>query len=598
MVQQKNIRNFCIIAHIDHGKSTLSDRLIQLCGGLPAREMQDQVLDTMDIERERGITIKAQSVNLSYQAKDGENYCLNFIDTPGHVDFSYEVSRSLAACEGAILLIDAAQGVEAQTVAVCYMAVEQGLEILPVINKIDLPQADPEKVIKEIETLIGIEASNALKISAKDGLGIGELLENIIHRIPPPKGDSNQPLQALIIDSWFDNYLGVVSLVRVFNGALKTGDKIKVVSTDKSYEVDNVGIFTPKQLATEILFTGNVGYVVANIKDIFGAPLGDTLTHSNSAVIPLAGFQRVKPQVYAGIYPVSSDDFEKFREALAKLQLNDAALFYEPDSSEALGFGFRCGFLGMLHLEIIQERLKREHNLNLVVSAPTVIYEVILHDDSKLLISNPSKLPDQVKIRELREPIARTSIFTPKEYLGDIIKLCVERRGVQINMNFIGNQVSLNYFLPMNEIILDFFDKLKSISKGYASLDYGFDHFIASDLTRLDILINGEKVDAFTSIIHRSKADERGRKLVEAMKQLIPRQMFEVAVQAAIGSRIIARQTVKALRKNVLAKCYGGDITRKRKLLEKQKEGKKKMKRLGKVDIPQEAFISILKIGY
>lgn len=599
MNQQKNIRNFCIIAHVDHGKSTLADRFIQLCGGLSSREMHDQVLDSMDIERERGITIKAQSVALKYTAKNGEEYCLNFIDTPGHVDFSYEVSRSLAACEGALLLVDAAQGVEAQTVAVCYMAVENGLEIIPVINKIDLPQADPERVIKEIEEIVGIAAFDALKISAKNGIGIPELLEAIIHRIPPPKGDRNKPLQALIIDSWFDNYLGVVSLVRVTNGILKTHEKIRVMSTGKDYGADIVGVFTPKRQVTDELKAGEVGYVVANIKDIFGAPVGDTLTHSNAAAVePLAGFKKAKPQVYAGLYPVNADDFEGFREALAKLRLNDAALSYEPETSEALGFGFRCGFLGMLHLEIVQERLKREYNLNLVISAPTVVYEVVMQNQEVLSISNPAKLPDVGSIQEIREPIVRTNILVPKEYLGNIMKICMERRGSQINMDFVGNQVSLGYFLPMSEVILDFFDRLKSVSRGYASLDYSFDHFTAADLVKLDILINNEKVDAFASIVHRDKAYDRGRKLVEAMKELIPRQMFEVVIQAAIGSRIITRQVVKALRKNVLAKCYGGDVTRKRKLLEKQKEGKKRMKRLGKVDIPQEAFVSILKVGY
>ncbi len=599
MNQQKNIRNFCIIAHVDHGKSTLADRFIQLCGGLSSREMQDQVLDSMEIERERGITIKAQSVTLQYMAKDGEEYCLNFIDTPGHVDFSYEVSRSLAACEGALLLVDAAQGVEAQTVAVCYMAVENGLEIIPVINKIDLPQADAGRVIQEIEEIIGINATDAVKISAKNGLGIPELLEAIIHRIPSPKGDRNQALQALIIDSWFDNYLGVVSLVRVMNGVLRTHEKIRVMSTGKDYGVEIVGVFTPKRQVTGELKAGEVGYVVANIKDIFGAPVGDTLTHSNNpANSPLAGFKKAKSQVYAGLYPVNADDFEGFREALAKLRLNDAALTYEPETSEALGFGFRCGFLGMLHLEIVQERLKREYNLSLVISAPTVVYEVVMQNQEILSISNPAKLPDVGRIQEIREPIVRTNILAPKEYLGNIMKLCMERRGSQINMDFVGNQVSLGYFLPMSEVILDFFDRLKSVSRGYASLDYSFDHFAAADLVKLDILINSEKVDAFTSIVHRDKAYERGRKLVEAMKELIPQQMFEVVIQAAIGSRIITRQVVKALRKNVLAKCYGGDVTRKRKLLEKQKEGKKRMKRLGKVDIPQEAFVSILKVGY
>lgn len=599
MSKQNNIRNFCIIAHIDHGKSTLADRFIQTCGGLSSREMQDQVLDSMDIERERGITIKAQSVNLKYLAKDGVEYSLNFIDTPGHVDFSYEVSRSLAACEGAILLVDAAQGVEAQTVAVCYMAVENGLEIIPVINKIDLPQSDPERVIKEIEEIIGIAAFDAVKISAKSGIGISELLEAIIHRVPPPKGDRVKPLQALIIDSWFDNYLGVVSLVRVVNGALKTHEKIRVMSTGKDHSVEIVGVFTPKRQVTESLAAGEVGYVVANIKDIFGAPVGDTLTHSNHpAAEPLAGFKQAKPQVYAGLYPVNADDFENFREALAKLRLNDASLSYEPETSDALGFGFRCGFLGMLHLEIIHERLSREYNLNLIISAPTVVYEVMLENDEVLPISNPARLPDVGKIKEIREPIVRANILAPKEYLGSIMKICMERRGTQISMDYIGNQVSLSYFLPMSEVILDFFDRLKSISQGYASLDYSFDHFVASDLVKLDILINNEKVDSFASIVHREKAYDKGRKLVAAMKDLIPRQMFEVIIQAAIGSRIITRETVKAMRKNVLAKCYGGDVTRKRKLLEKQKEGKKRMKRLGKVDIPQEAFVSILKVGY
>lgn len=599
MNNQKNIRNFCIIAHVDHGKSTLADRFIELSGGLSSREMQDQVLDSMDIERERGITIKAQSVTLKYQSQNGEEYCLNFIDTPGHVDFSYEVSRSLAACEGALLLVDAAQGVEAQTVAVCYMAVENGLEIIPVINKIDLPQADPARVIKEIEEIIGIAASDALKISAKNGTGIIELFEAIIKHVPPPKGDRAKPLQALIIDSWFDNYLGVISLVRVMNGVLKAHEKIRVMSTGKDYGVEMVGIFTPKRQVTEKLQAGEVGYIVANIKDIFGAPVGDTLTHSSHpAAEPLAGFKKAKPQVYAGLYPVNADDFENFREALAKLRLNDAALSYEPETSEALGFGFRCGFLGMLHLEIVQERLKREYNLSLVISAPTVVYEVVMQNGEVLAISNPAKLPDVGRIKEIHEPIVRANILTPKEYLGNVMQLCMERRGTQINMDFVGNQVSLSYFLPMSEVILDFFDRLKSVSRGYSSLDYGFDHFEVADLVKLDILINNEKVDAFASIVHRDKAYDRGRKLVEAMKDLIPRQMFEVAIQAAIGSRIITRQTVKALRKNVLAKCYGGDVTRKRKLLEKQKEGKKRMKRLGKVDIPQEAFVSILKVGY
>lgn len=599
MNKQNNIRNFCIIAHIDHGKSTLADRFIQTCGGLSSREMQAQVLDSMDIERERGITIKAQSVHLKYLAKDGVEYQLNFIDTPGHVDFAYEVSRSLAACEGAILLVDAAQGVEAQTVAVCYMAVDCELEIIPVINKIDLPQSDPDRVIKEIEEIVGIAAADAVKISAKNGLGIDDLLESIIHRVPPPKGDRDKPLQALIIDSWFDNYLGVVSLVRVVNGVLKTHEKIRVMSTGKDHEVDIVGVFTPKRQVTGQLSAGEVGYIVANIKDIFGAPVGDTLTHSgNPALEPLAGFKKAQPQVYAGVYPVSTDDFESFREALSKLRLNDASLFYEPETSEALGFGFRCGFLGMLHLEIVEERLRREYGLNLIISAPTVVYEIVVQGGEVLEISNPSRLPDIGKIQEIREPIVRANILVPKDYLGSTMQLCMERRGSQISMDYIGNQVSLSYFIPMSEVILDFFDKLKSLSRGYASLDYSFDHFVAADLVKLDILINSEKIDAFASIVHRDKAYDRGRKLVEAMKDLIPRQMFEVVIQAAIGAKIIARADVKALRKNVLAKCYGGDISRKRKLLEKQKEGKKRMKRLGKVDVPQEAFVKILKVGY
>lgn len=592
------IRNFCIIAHIDHGKSTLADRFIQLCGGLTEREMSAQVLDSMDIERERGITIKAQSVALHFKSKkDNQEYQLNFIDTPGHVDFSYEVSRSLAACEGALLLVDAAQGVEAQTVAVCYMAVEQGLEVIPVLNKIDLPQAEPERVKQEIEEIIGIDASDALAVSAKNGIGIEELLEQIVAKVPPPKGDVNAPLQALIIDSWFDNYLGVVSLVRVMNGTLKTGEKMRVMSTGKDYLVDIIGVFTPKRLVTGVLSAGEVGYVVANIKDIFGAPVGDTLTHTNNpAEKPLAGFKKVKPQVYAGLYPISSDDFEAFRDALAKLRLNDASLFYEPETSEALGFGFRCGFLGMLHMEIVQERLEREYNLNLITTAPTVVYEILNRKNEIIYVANPALLPALNEINEIREPIAKANILVPKEYLGNVITLCIERRGSQISMQYVGNQVSLSYWLPMNEIVLDFFDRLKSISRGYASLDYSFDHFAVSDLVKLDILINGEKVDALATIIHKDKAFDRGRVLVEKMKEIIPRQMFEVVIQAAIGTKIITRQVVKALRKNVLAKCYGGDVTRKRKLLEKQKAGKKRMKQIGKVEIPQEAFVAILKV--
>lgn len=593
----KYIRNFSIIAHIDHGKSTLADRFIQLCGGLSEREMSAQVLDSMDIERERGITIKAQSVTLHYTAHDGHDYQLNFIDTPGHVDFSYEVSRSLSACEGALLVVDAAQGVEAQTVAVCYTAIEQGLEVLPVLNKIDLPQAEPEKVIEEIEDIIGIEAGNALRISAKTGLGIKELLEQLVAVIPPPQGDPEAPLQALIIDSWFDSYLGVVSLVRVMQGALKAGDKMLVMSTGRAYPVDQVGIFTPKRHSTGVLHAGEVGYVVAGIKEINGAPVGDTLTHAHRpATAPLPGFQKVKPQVYAGLFPIDADDYEAFRDALAKLRLNDAALFYEPENSDALGFGFRCGFLGLLHMEIIQERLEREYNLDLITTAPTVVYEVLTRKGDVLYIDNPSRLPTPSEIAEMREPIAQVNILVPQEYLGNVMTLCIERRGVQKNMHYAGRQVALTYEIPMSEVVLDFFDRLKSISRGYASLDYTFKYFQAADLVKLDVLINGEKVDALAGIVHHDKSIPRGRALVERMKEVIHRQMFDVAIQAAIGSQIIARSTVKALRKNVLAKCYGGDVSRKRKLLEKQKAGKKRMKQVGKVEIPQEAFLAVLKV--
>lgn len=591
------IRNFSIIAHIDHGKSTVADRFIQLCGGLSDREMSTQVLDSMDIERERGITIKAQSVTLHYRAEDGENYQLNFIDTPGHVDFAYEVSRSLAACEGALLIVDAAQGVEAQTVAVCYMAIDQGLEVLPVLNKIDLPQADPDKVIHEIEEIIGLGAKNAIQISAKTGLHIKELLEELVAKIPAPTGDVDAPLRALIIDSWFDTYLGVVSLVRVVEGKLKKGDKMLVMSTGKAYLTDQVGIFTPKRQEQSELSTGEVGYVVAGIKEINGAPVGDTLTLANHpAQLPLPGFQKVKPQVFAGLFPISSDDYEAFREALAKLRLNDAALFFEPEASEALGFGFRCGFLGMLHMEIVQERLEREYNLDLITTAPTVIYEIVIKNGEKLHIDNPADLPSPNEIVMMREPIAVAHILVPQQYLGNVIKLCIERRGVQQKLLYLGSQVTLTYELPMNEVVLDFFDRLKSVSRGYASLDYSFDHFKDSDLVKLDILINGMKVDALASIVHREKAYQRGRELTDRLQGIIPRQMYEVAIQAAIGAHIIARQTVKALRKNVTAKCYGGDITRKRKLLEKQKAGKRRMKQIGKVEIPQEAFLAILKV--
>lgn len=593
-----HIRNFSIIAHIDHGKSTLADRLIQRCGGLSDREMTEQVLDSMDLERERGITIKAQSVTLKYKAKKGEEYQLNFIDTPGHVDFSYEVSRSLAACEGALLLVDAGQGVEAQTVAVCYTAIEQGLEVLPVINKIDLPQADPDRVIKEIGEIIGIDASDAVRISAKQGVGIDDLLEMIIAKIPPPQGDINAPTQALIIDSWFDNYLGVVSLVRVKNGSLKTGDKILVMSTGKSHIVDQIGIFTPKRQVTGVLNTGEVGFVIAGIKDIYGAPVGDTLTvATNPASAPLAGFKKVKPQVFAGLFPIESDDYEFFRDALAKLRLNDAALFYEPEVSEALGFGFRCGFLGMLHMEIVQERLEREYNLNLITTAPTVVYEIVTNKNETIYVDNPSKLPDPGQIAEFHEPIVEANILVPQEHVGNVITLCIERRGVQKKMLYVGNQIALTYEIPMSEVVLDFFDRLKSVSRGYASLDYSFHHFEPADMVKLDVLINGQKVDALASIVHRERAYQRGRELVEKLRELIPRQMYDVAIQAATGAHIIARETVKALRKNVTAKCYGGDITRKRKLLEKQKAGKKRMKQIGRVEIPQEAFLSVLKVS-
>lgn len=593
-----HIRNFSIIAHIDHGKSTLSDRLIQTCGGLSEREMTTQVLDSMDLERERGITIKAQSVTLHYLDKKGETYQLNFIDTPGHVDFSYEVSRSLAACEGALLVVDAAQGVEAQTVAVCYTAIEQGLTVLPVLNKIDLPQAEPERVIHEVEEIIGIESADALRISAKSGLGIDALLEEIVAKIPPPQGDKDAPLQALIIDSWFDNYLGVVSLVRVKEGTLRVGEKILVMSTQRAYVTDKIGIFTPKPEPQETLSAGEVGFVVAGIRDIEGAPVGDTLSHAHRpATESLPGFKKVKPQVFAGLFPINSEDYEAFREALGKLRLNDAALFYEPESSDALGFGFRCGFLGLLHMEIVQERLEREYKLNLITTAPTVVFEILSTKGEILQIDNPSRLPAPNQIEELREPIVHASILVPQTYLGAVITLCAERRGIQTKMLFLGNQVSLTYEIPMNEVVLDFFDRLKSISRGYASLDYSFICFRPAKLVKLDILINGEKVDALALIVHEEQAYSKGRQLAEKMKSLIPQQMFEVAIQAAIGAHIIARETVKALRKNVLAKCYGGDISRKRKLLEKQKEGKKRMKQIGRVEIPQEAFLAILQVG-
>lgn len=597
MSDLQHIRNFSIIAHIDHGKSTLADRFIQHCGGLSDREMNEQVLDSMEIERERGITIKAQSVTLDYTAQDGQTYQLNFIDTPGHVDFSYEVSRSLAACEGALLVVDAGQGVEAQSVANCYTAIEQGLEVLPILNKMDLPQADPDRVAQEIEDIIGIDATEACRVSAKSGLGIEDALEYLVENIPPPEGDREAPLQALIIDSWFDNYLGVVSLVRVMAGTLNRRDKIVAKSIGKAHQVDSVGIFTPKRVPKDCLQAGEVGFVVAGIKDIHGAPVGDTLIQAADVDVPaLPGFQQVKPQVYAGIFTISSDDYEDFREALAKLTLNDASLFYEPETSDALGFGFRCGFLGMLHMEIIQERLEREYDLDLITTAPTVIYEIEKKSGEVVLVDNPSSLPDVGDIEEMREPIARCNILVPQDYLGNVITLCVEKRGVQRDMQFLGSQVSVVYDIPMAEVVLDFFDRLKSVSRGYASLDYSFERFEAANLARLDVLINSERVDALAVIVHRDQVQHRGRALTEKMKELIPRQMFDVAIQAAVGGKIVARQTVKALRKNVTAKCYGGDATRKRKLLEKQKAGKKRMKQVGRVEIPQSAFLAVLKV--
>ncbi len=594
-----HIRNFSIIAHIDHGKSTIADRFIQICGGLTDREMSEQVLDSMDIERERGITIKAQSVTLNYKAKNGQIYQLNFIDTPGHVDFSYEVSRSLAACEGALLVVDAAQGVEAQSVANCYTAIEQGLEVVPVLNKIDLPSAEPERVMHQIEEIIGIEAKNAVCVSAKMGLGIDELLEVIIERVPPPQGDENAPLQALIIDSWFDNYLGVVSLVRVVHGRLSRRQKIQVMSTGRVFQVDKLGIFTPKPFEKEILNAGEVGFVIASIKEIDGAPVGDTFTAVDKpATKPLPGFKQVQPRVFAGMFPIdSADDYEAFREALSKLRLNDAALHYEPESSQALGFGFRCGFLGMLHMEIVQERLEREYQLNLITTAPTVIYEILTTQGEIIKVDNPANLPPTNKIAEMREPIVEVNMLLPQDYLGNVINLCIEKRGVQKKLQYLGSQVALSYELPLSEMVLDFFDRLKSVSRGYASLDYSFVRFQLADLVKVDILINGERVDALSTIVHREHSLSRGRGIADKMKEVIPRQMFDVAIQAAIGAQIVARQTVKALRKNVTAKCYGGDITRKRKLLEKQKEGKKRMKQLGSVTIPQDAFLAVLRVG-
>jgi GTP-binding protein LepA len=590
------IRNFSIIAHIDHGKSTLADRFIQLCGGLKEREMLEQVLDSMDLERERGITIKAHSVSLKYPASDGKVYQLNFIDTPGHVDFSYEVSRSLAACEGALLVVDAAQGVEAQSVANCITAIDQGLEVLPVLNKIDLPAAEPDKVIHEIEDIIGIDAQNAARVSAKTGEGVAELLERIVREIPPPRGDPEAPLQALIIDSWFDNYVGVVSLVRVMHGSLTKGSKITIMSTQRSYNADRVGSFTPKMEDRASLQTGEVGFVIAAIKDIYGAPVGDTITATaRPCALPLPGFKQIQPRVFAGLFPISSDDYENFREALQKLRLNDAALHFEPETSAALGFGFRCGFLGMLHMEIVQERLEREYDLDLITTAPTVIFEILMRDGTLLYVDNPSKLPPVNEIVELREPVITASILVPEKHVGSVMKLCIEKRGVQKHMRYLGSQVSLVYEMPLAEVVLDFFDRLKSVSRGYASFDYTFERFEPASLVRLDILINKERVDALSMIVHRATAEARGRELVERMRELIPRQMFDVAIQAAIGSQIVARSTVKALRKNVTAKCYGGDVTRKRKLLEKQKAGKRRMKQIGSVEIPQEAFLAVLR---
>lgn len=594
----KHIRNFSIIAHIDHGKSTIADRFIHLCGGLTDREMQAQVLDSMDIEKERGITIKAQSVTLNYKADNGETYQLNFIDTPGHVDFSYEVSRSLAACEGALLVVDASQGVEAQTVANCYTAIEQGLEVLVVLNKIDLPSADPERVIEEVEEIIGVEATDAVRASAKAGIGIKETLEEIVAKIPPPTGDLNAPLKALIIDSWFDNYLGVVSLVRVIDGRIGKKTKMKVMSTKEEYLVDDVGIFTPKRTPTPYLSAGEVGYVTSGIKDIDGAPVGDTLVDASKPdVEALPGFAAAQPRVFAGIFPVSSEQYEDLRESLRKLRLNDAALHFEPESSEALGFGFRCGFLGMLHMEIIQERLEREYNIDLIVTAPTVIYEVELKNGNVIKIDNPSELPDMSLVEAIREPIIQANILVPHEHVGAVMKLCIEKRGVQKDMLYSGGQVSINYELPLNEVVLDFFDRLKSCSRGYASMDYEFKRFQQDDLVRMDFLINGEKVDALGVIVHRAFAAQRGKVIVDKLKDVIPRQMFDVAIQAAIGAKIIGRANVKALRKNVTAKCYGGDVSRKKKLLQKQKEGKKRMKLVGNVELPQEAFLVILSTG-
>ncbi|MBS0368591.1 MAG: elongation factor 4 [Proteobacteria bacterium] len=593
----QHIRNFSIIAHIDHGKSTLADRIIQLCGGLSSREMEAQVLDSMDIERERGITIKAQTAALNYRARDGQIYNLNLIDTPGHVDFSYEVSRSLAACEGGLLVVDASQGVEAQTVANCYTALDQGVEVVPVLNKMDLPQANPDGAKQEIEDVIGIDASDAIPCSAKTGMGVEDILEAVIARIPPPKGDPDAPLKALIIDSWFDNYVGVVMLVRVVDGTLRPKDKILFMSNGAQHLCEQVGVFTPKSLPRESLSAGQVGFIIAGIKELKSAKVGDTITLAGrKAAEPLAGFKEIKPQVFAGLYPVESNEYDQLRESLEKLRLNDASLQFEPEVSQALGFGFRCGFLGLLHMEIVQERLEREFDMNLITTAPTVVYEVLMKDGTVEQISNPSKLPDLSKVDEVREPIIKAVIFLPQEYVGPVITLCNQKRGAQVDMLYHGRQVQLIYDMPMNEVVMDFFDKLKSVSRGYASLDYEFKEYRAADLVKLDVLVSSEKVDALSIIVHRANSQYRGRELVAKLRELIPRQMFDVAVQAAIGSNIVARETIKALRKNVLAKCYGGDITRKKKLLEKQKEGKKRMKQVGNVEIPQEAFLAVLRV--
>jgi len=594
----QNVRNFSIIAHIDHGKSTLADRFIQRCGGLSEREMGEQVLDSMDLERERGITIKAQTAALSYTARDGKSYSLHLIDTPGHVDFAYEVSRSLAACEGALLVVDASQGVEAQTVANCYTATEQGVEVVPVLNKIDLPSADPERVMAEIEDIIGIHAHDAVRVSAKTGEGVDDVLEAVIARIPPPQGDPDAPLQALIIDSWFDNYVGVVTLVRVMQGRLKPRDRILLMATGASYTCEQVGVFTPKSVARDELSAGDVGFVVAGIKELKAARVGDTVTLvARPAAAPLPGFKEVKPQVFAGLYPVEANQYEALRDALEKLKLNDASLHYEPEVSQALGFGFRCGFLGLLHMDIVQERLEREYDMALVTTAPTVVYQVLLRDGTVIEIENPAKLPDLSRVAEIREPIITATILVPQDYVGPVLTLCTEKRGVQKNMQYVGRQVILSYELPLAEVVMDFFDRLKSVSRGYASFDYDFREFRSADVVKLDILINGERVDALSVMVHRANAPYRGREVVARMRSLIPRQMFDVAIQAAIGAQIIARETVKALRKNVLAKCYGGDVTRKKKLLEKQKAGKKRMKAVGSVEIPQEAFLAILQVG-